>query len=104
MKFLYISDTRKQSLEFLRELAEDLNEKGIPFKYMCSNLSIETEYFKLICQPMNGIMLGRSWHKVKYYADCTLIEDMSRSVFLKSNAKKIESREQIIALLSGEVS
>lgn len=103
-EILYVSDTHKQSQDFLRELAEDLDEKGIAFECSRKDFSLETKFYRLICQPMNGACAGRSRHRVKYYADCTMREDMNRRIFLKADAKKIESRKQIIELLSGEVS
>ena len=102
-EILYVSDTCKQSAEFLREIAENLQNNGVPFKYSKNDFSLETEYFRLICQPMNSSLLGRSRHKVKYYADCTMVTDMNKGIFLKEDAKRIESRKQIIELLSGEV-
>lgn len=103
-EILYVSDTHKQSHDFLREIVEDLDEKGISFKYNRKEFFIETEFYRLICQPMNGTYIGVSHHRVKYYADCTMREDMNKRIFLKADAKKIESRKQIIELLSGEVS
>lgn len=102
-EILYVSDTYKQSRNFLQELVEDLSDRGITFKIDWKNYSLETDCYKIICESINSSCLGRSNSNVKYLANCAILHrgEVLERIMLREEVKNIESREQIISLLMG---
>lgn len=102
-EILYVSDTYKQSRNFLQELAEDLSDREIAFKIDWKSYSLETDFYKIICESINSSCLGRNNSNVKFLANCAILhrDDVLKRIMLREEVKNIESREQIISLLMG---
>lgn len=98
---LFISDEHMKSRNFLRDLAKDLREKNIPFRFEKEKLSIETKFCKIICQSINSHGFRHSHRKVYYYIKCSAVKDIDEIISVKLDAKEIDSWEQIIELLGG---
>lgn len=106
-EILYISDTFKESNEFIRDMAYDLQEMDVLILDFCrQRLVLETEYFKLRCISMNQHNLGAiRTDDIQYFANCSLLhgEEFHEKIGyrLKPEIKQIKNRKEIIKLLAG---
>lgn len=106
-EILYISDTFKEANEFLRDLAYDLNEMGVPILNFCrQRLVLETEEYVLYCLTMKSHdFTGHRFSNVKYLVNCSVFhrEEFKELVSfrLKTDVKEIEDWRELIKLLSG---
>jgi hypothetical protein len=104
-EILYISDTHRQSRNFLRELTDDLKQKEIIFKIDYEHFRLETNCYSVVCKPLNGGLLGCGYPFVKYIVNCTTLsnEDFHKRIgfMLKEDVETIQSRKQILSLLTG---
>lgn len=109
IEILYISDTFKQAKLFLTDLVYDLKEKEIPIlDFDRYRLLLETEYGKIrcICLTQNNFGAVQT-NTVQYIANRSMIseKDFQKRIGyrIKQNVQKIQNRNQIIKLLSGEM-
>lgn len=108
-EILYISDTFKQARLFLTDLAYDLKEKEIPIlDFDRYRLFLETEYGKIRCICLTQNDLGAiQTNTVQYIANRSMLseKDFHERIGyrIKQNVQKIQNRNQIIKLLSGEM-
>lgn len=106
-EILFISDTFKEANVFLKDLAYELNEMGVPILDFCrQRLVLETEECVLCCLSMNSHhFLGHRFSNVKYLVNCSVFhreEFKERVSFrLKTDVKEIEDWRELIKLLSG---
>lgn len=106
-EILYISDTFKESNEFIRDVAYDLQEMDVLILDFCrQRLVLETEHFKLRCISMNQHNIGAiRTDNIKYYVNCSLFlkEEFHKKIEyrLKPGTKQIKNWREIIKLLAG---
>lgn len=107
-EILYISDTFKETNEFLGDLAHDLNEMGVPILDFCrQRLVLKTESCILYClSMMSRCFLKHGYSNVKFFVNsCSSFykEEFEELVLfrLKPDVKEIKDRRELIKLLTG---
>lgn len=107
-KILYISGTFKEANGFLADVADELNDDGIPILDFCrQGLILETEYAKLRCVHMNSHdLLATRFKNFEYYmvgVEAVKSEFDEKIAFrLKPDAKEIVGRQELLDVLSGK--
>lgn len=103
---LYVSDTYKTVIGFLKEVIYDLNELKVPILISDRRkLMIETEHYKLRCLPV--FSNNDSWVSTEYvthFANGTIIYQgfflEKVSYRLRQNVKELTDRNEVLKLLS----
>ena len=107
-RILFATDTYKEAINFMRDMADTLNKAEIHFLADKNRMTIKTEGSLLVFVPQTSNHSGLfQRHPFDYYIlTGTAYFDSGWHDFcisrIKIGAKPIESREELIMVLAGE--
>lgn len=102
-KILYISGTFKEANYFLKEVADELNDRCVHIlKYSRQRLILATEYAKLRGAPANSHDLRSNFATAKYFMRGYGAFEFRRTIDLniRPGMHEIESFQELFDLLS----